>query len=596
MYRSLNIKLVLTFVVLILSVMTAVGVFLINSVFAFYVDDFISQIEQAYSSSIEKRMKENLLSDSFAEAQKELLLAYAGDFGFDGNRIFHILDSDGNILSSFENDRNSITKTANILAAMNGKTSCKQVLGSDYMDYAIYIENGQNRCILYVKDNLVRMHRLSGMLFNIIMQSVMIGLALAILLSFVLANAITKPILSLTKGTIKIAEGEYTHRLKAYSKDEIGVLTKNFNSMAQVIENTLMAVSGEREKLKTILDCLEDGVCAFDEDGNILHTNPQIVKMLNLSESDLKLADITAKLNCENVTCGIIRVLERPLIITEQNLSSDKVDFYVDISFSSFSYDNKKKGIVAVVRDVTERSIMEKSRREFIANVSHELRTPLTSVKGAAEAIYTDDEMPDEIRKRFLSIVLGESDRMTHIVKDLLVLSRLDNRRMQWKLSSFDVCASLGNAVEALSIVANQSNLEMSFENLVGDEKCELFADKERIEQVFTNIIGNSVKYTPSGGRISVVIQKNDGDKVQITVTDNGIGIPEKDLPHLFERFYRVEKSRNTDAGGTGLGLSIAKEIIDAHGGKIIITSTEGKGTQTTLILPMKAEILIDEQ
>ncbi len=593
MYRSLNIKLVLVFVVLIITVMTAVGVFLINSVFSFYADDFTMQINNAYSESVEKRMKENLFTQNYGDAQKELLLAYAGEFGFDGNRVFYILDTAGKVISSFEPDENSVVKTANIISAMNGKTAYKQILGADYMDYAIRIDNGEKSCILYIKDNLFRMHQLSDMLFNIIIQSLMIGLCFAIFLSFVLARAITQPILSLTKGTIKIAEGQYTHRLKTYTKDEIGVLTKNFNTMAQVIESTLLEVSGEREKLKTILDCLEDGVVAFDENGDLLHTNPRIVKMLCVTEKDNDFESFTKKLKCEFVTPEQIRALESPMIITEQNLSDNpKNTFLVDISFSSFSYDIKKKGLIAVVRDVTERSLLEKSRREFIANVSHELRTPLTSIKGATEAVYTDDEMPDSIRRKFLSIVMNEADRMTHIVKDLLVLSRLDNRRMSWSLSEFSICKSAKQTVDALSIVAKQKNLEVSFESSVPEEYS-IYADKERIEQVLTNIIGNSVKYTQDGGKIEVSLKKSDKDEAVVVISDNGMGIPKEDLPRLFERFYRVEKSRSSDAGGTGLGLSIAKEIIDAHGGEIKVESAEGEGTTTTITIPQKAEIKI---
>ena len=243
-----------------------------------------------------------------------------------------------------------------------------------------------------------------------------------------------------------------------------------------------------------------------------------------------------------------------------------------------------------VFQNITQNALLEKNRREFIANVSHELRTPLTSVKGATETIIEDPDMPESIKQRFLGIVINESDRMTRIVQDLLVLSRLDNRRMTWRPTKFDLFAATDGMCSALEAEAKAHGHTLTLEP-EESAPMPIFADKERIEQVITNIIGNAIKYTPDGGKISVAVFENDAAEYVISVSDTGVGIPKEDLEHIFERFYRVDKSRSTDAGGTGLGLSIAKDIIDAHGGTITMDSEYGKGTTVTITLPKDSRI-----
>jgi two-component system sensor histidine kinase VicK len=195
-----------------------------------------------------------------------------------------------------------------------------------------------------------------------------------------------------------------------------------------------------------------------------------------------------------------------------------------------------------------------------------------------------DPEMPAETRQYFLDMALTESDRMTRIVSDLLVLSRLDNKRTQWKVETFDLCRSVSRLIEVMRVDIDAREHTVTFE---ADEACpQITADKERIEQVIVNILSNSVKYTPVGGKIDVSVHASE-EKVSFCVKDNGIGIPEEDQGRIFERFYRVEKSRTSEMGGTGLGLAIARELIEAHGGTIHIDSRLGEGTAVTVTLPI---------
>lgn len=601
MNRTLNSKLVQIFIIFIISVMIVVGVILLNSVFDFYRNDFVNKMDSGFSrGSILTELGSNLEDKNHAKQNKELLLAYSGIFGFDSNRCFYILDMNGKVLATNAGDGdNSPRKTANLLSAMNGEVGKKQSLGADIMDYAYYMKAGKNECIIYITDNLSQMKTLTWMLFSIIIQALLIGLIIAVILSFFLAQAITSPLEKITAGTMKISSGDYSHRLDNNSNDEIGVLTRNFNSMAQVIENTLDAVNGEREKLSKIIGCLGDGVAAFDTDGVLMFTNKSARKMLGIKKDEhIDFESFTAKLEIP-ITPQFLK-MSKNINIKEHKicLYSDK-ETIVDIEFATFIYDKSETGCLAVVQDVTEKALLEKSRREFIANVSHELRTPLTSIKGATETVLMDDEMPESMRKRFLGIVMNEADRMTRIVKDLLVLSRFDNRKMTWQESSFSAGLMINQICTALKTSAQHRN--HTLECTADEEKLGVLkADKERIEQVLTNIIGNAIKYTPEGGHIRVSAENFMAKKkellepekhIRIIVADNGIGIPKEDVPRLFERFYRVDKARTSDMGGTGLGLPIAKEIIEAHNGTISVKSEENKGTTVIIELPLDTGI-----
>lgn len=601
MFRSLTVKLVLTFIVIIVSVMSVVGVFLLNNVSTFYADDFLKQMNEGFSQRVVNQLADCLGQENAASAQRDILVAYSGNFSFDTYRNFYILDMEGNVLESSAVNTGVLPKTHNLLAAMNRKNGENNVSGSSYFDYAYFISGEGGECIVYIYDDLTRMKSLMWVLFAIILQALLVGLAIALFLCFFLTRAITSPIQKLTAGAKTIASGEYAYRIDNPARDEIGELTQNFNKMAAKIQSTVAQVSGEREKLSLIFGRLKDGVAAFDENGVMLHINPAAYGMLRLPDgTGLSFDRFTEKLGMPEITAALLgssTVINIPEYTLHHPGAEDRI---IDVSFNVFPYDVDKTGYLVVLQDITERALLEKSRREFIANVSHELRTPLTSIKGATEIVLEDEEMPEEMRRRFLSIVMNESDRMTRIVKDLLVLSRLENRRMSWKLSRFRIYDMLSQVCDALQSEAAEHSHTLSF-HADPETTGVIAADKERLEQVATNIIGNSIKYTPNGGKIDVFLSptdEKDGERqfaYRIEVQDNGIGIPEKNIPHLFERFYRVDKARNSDVGGTGLGLSIAKEIVDAHHGRIRVESGKGQGTRVIVLLPSETAVCEEE-
>jgi two-component system sensor histidine kinase VicK len=438
------------------------------------------------------------------------------------------------------------------------------------------------------------MNQLSWRLLSIILQTLFVGIIIAILLSFFLAKAITAPIQSLTKNAQLVALGEFSHEIEVHSTDEIGILTDTFNNMKNVLKNTLLEIDGEKTKLKTVLSCISDAIVAFTDGGDVLHSNESAQKLFggDLEKSFgmdrfFELLDIPLERNAKGiVTTSSVSNVEKSddgTLIFRDRPFGGRV---FDVSFGRIHYlsDNAKHvGLIAVIHDITNRFELDKSRREFVANVSHELRTPLTSIKGACETVMEDPEMPAETRQYFLDMALTESDRMTRIVSDLLVLSRLDNKRTQWKVETFDLCRSVSRLIEVMrvDIEAREHTVTFTSEGHIP----QITADRERIEQVIVNVISNSVKYTPVGGKIDVSVTSAE-EKVSFRVKDNGIGIPEEDLGRIFERFYRVEKSRTSEMGGTGLGLAIVAQVVEDHKGTIRVRSTPGEGTTFAVSLP----------
>ena len=604
MLKSLYFKIVLILLIFIIAVMAAVGAILMNGVASFYMDDFTDQMKECFDP--DGFIMRDLLAASdepnYAYEMKNILSNYRSVLGIDEYRNYYVLNLDGEMLHGSDTELGtSLEITPNLLSAISGTETNIRTGGMDYADWAVRIpvEDGED-CIVYVKDSLDEMRRLNSMLFSIVLQALLIGILIAVLLSFFLAKSISSPLQSLTNDTQRVASGEFSHEIEVNSEDEIGVLAENFNYMKERLRSTLDEVDGERKKLDTVLSCMRDGVLAFLADGTVLHSNNSAEELFGdaLRQNAVTLESCFEKLDLPLIETkdGVKLISEDAEVTRDGYIFRDRsVDGRVyDVSFAKLTPISDGEvtldGYLFIIHDVTSRYELDESRREFVANVSHELRTPLTSIKGATETVRMDSGMDEETRDYFLDMVLSESDRMTRIVSDLLVLSRLDNKRTKWNIETFDLKQSVRRLCEVMrpDIEAHRHRVTFGAPKTVPP----ITADRQRIEQVIINILSNAVKYTPDGGRIDIELKHNRAKKsLLLTIRDNGIGIPKEDLEHLFERFYRVEKSRTQDAGGTGLGLAIAKELVEAHGGAISIDSVLSEGTTVRIELPIECRL-----
>ena len=584
MLRSLHMKLVMIMVLLILSLMTVVGAFLINSVMAFYLEDFYTQMSNVFA-------RESLTQDlttatqgeeDGAQAILDILETYSGELGLNGySRTLFILDGEtGEYLAGNNDDagKNLSYDSANLTHALaTGEDSSSPNMAADYMDVAITLDRGGSSYVIYILDNKTTVNSLISQMFVLILESLVFGLVISILLSFLLSKTMIIPIQRLTEGAMRVAHGDFSRKIQVASRDEIGVLTDTFNDMAGQLQDTLRQVENERNKLDTLFLHMTDGVVAFSRNGEVIHSNPAAEEMLGRT--------ITAEATYEELFGDLLsleQVLQAPDYLEEERWEGER---FLQLLLAPFDRD-RQGGVLVVLHDVTQQRKTQDMQREFVANVSHELRTPLTNIRSYAETLSDSaGELPPATEKKFLGVILNESDRMTHIVQDLLTLSRFDSGKDELHLVCFPFDVAVQDLYNAVYMEAQRHDHKMKLR--LEPDLPAVVADRERVLQVMMNIVSNSIKYTPNGGHI-LVSAGREGDRVWMQVDDDGIGIPPKDRPRIFERFYRVDKARSRQSGGTGLGLSIAREIVDRHEGVLELVDREGPG------LSMRMELKIE--
>ena len=587
MLRSLHIKLVLIMILLVVCLMTIAGAFLVNSVNRFYLNEFYTQMVEVFSQDTE--FIRDLVTAREGEtdgvqAIDEILVAKMGPLGVDGkNRNYYLLDGDtGQILSSSDDDAGDTLEeiTPNLLIALNEKREGDESdLTASYMDLALPISRGEEDYVIYILDQRATVRELNNQLFQLIIEALVFGLVISVLLSFLLSRAMVTPIRALTRGAQRVAEGDFGHEIQVESHDEIGVLTNAFNAMSRQLQSTLQEVESERTKLSTLFLHLTDGVVAFNQSGEVIHSNPAAEEMLGQA---IPVGGL--------VTYGD---LFQDMVPLETVLTTDRDCLEIEtvwgerillLLLAPFNRE-KQVGVLVVVHDVTQQVKNETMRKEFVANVSHELRTPITNIRSYAETLAENPDLPPDTTASFLGVILSESDRMTHIVQDLLTLSRFDSGHSELNLTTFPFAGLLEESCQAMRIEAQRRGHTLRLEGTGGLPA--IRADRERISQVVMNVLSNAIKYTPDGGRI-VLTAGCTPDRVWLEVADNGIGIPPEDRDRIFERFYRVDKARSRESGGTGLGLSIAQEIVRQHQGSLTLVDRPGPGT--TLRLELKRE------
>ena len=596
MFRSLHMKLVLIMLLLITSLMTVVGAFLMTSITDFYVDAFYQQMESVFGDSnpsnaafVDSLRWQPALAGDVSEAVEtlqDIVETRAGDLGIDSRtRNYYILDgATGQYLAGSDGQESfqRLQTTHNLLTARNSIASGSDLVGdasditASYMDVAIPITAGDYSFIIYIYDNRDTVSELNGQLFLIIAQALLVGLLISVLLSFLLSKTMITPIERLTEGAERVAAGDFGSTIEVESTDEIGILTTTFNDMAAVLRDTLAAVENERNKLDTLFLHMTDGVVAFASDGSILTSNPAASQMLG---REVSFYDYDALFG-EQVPFRKILALQRPDFLSVELTAGERI---LELYLAPFS-DGEDGGVMAVMHDVTAQRKNEEMRKEFVANVSHELRTPLTNVRSYAETIRDSEDIPRSVENSFLDIIISETDRMTRIVQDLLTLSRLDSGRADMKMIRFPFREAIESVCRAVELEAQRHGhtLVRSY----GRTLPLITGDRSRIEQVMMNVLSNAIKYTPDGGTITVdagVMGKN----VWMEVSDTGIGIPAADRERIFDRFYRVDKARSRESGGTGLGLSIAREIVLRHHGTIALSDHSGPGTTVRIVLPI---------
>jgi two-component system sensor histidine kinase VicK len=452
--------------------------------------------------------------------------------------------------------------------------------GKTFYDYAV----NKSGVVFYFRYYKQDWQNMVSQFNNIIFTALLISLFAAFVFGLLISKAVTNPIEDITRKTQDISEGNFGQVVDRKGNDEIGQLASSINYMSKSLRNMLDEIKNEKAKVDTILNSMTDGIIAFDKEGNVIHANPGARTMLNRIRIDGTLSDF---IRAYRINATAEEIMGNPEEVNSRKMSLKRGGRIMRLGFAVFRDEKMKtEGCMIILRDVTEQLKMEIMQKEFVANVSHELKTPLTSIKSYAETLMSGKVEDRNVEKQFIEVIESEVDRMTELVKDLLQLSSLDMKRTKMDFRKHSVKELVEKTVEKVGMTAKEKNHTINID--IGYTG-KAVLDFEKMQRVLINLVTNAIKYTDRGGVINVSAYKK-GANILISIEDNGMGIPARDLPRIFDRFYRVDKGRSRKMGGTGLGLAIAKEIVTAHSGDIRIKSRLEEGTTVTVEFPVNNE------
>ncbi|MDE2058301.1 MAG: HAMP domain-containing protein [candidate division NC10 bacterium] len=429
----------------------------------------------------------------------------------------------------------------------------------------------------------------------------LITLTAAVVLGFVIARQVTRPIVEMTAVARRMAEGDFSRRISTASTDEIGQLGSTLNLMAQRLEDRLAELEGERAKGAAILESMVEGVLAVDGANRILLINASACRLLNASSHAGVGKPFLEVIRNKEMLDLLDQTLKEGTFARQELRIFTPVQRVLQVHASPLKSRAQTAGAMLVLHDVTELRRLEMVRTEFVSNVSHELRTPLTSIRGYLETLLEGGFEDQKHARPFLEVIHKHTERLGRLLDDLLDLSNLELEKATLHRRPTSLAEVVENGMAIYGPRATKQGIDMRV--VLPNNLPFVLADRDRLMQILINLLDNGLKFTPKGGRVTVTARELRGseccevqsgseivshtDCVEVAVQDTGVGIPSQDLPRITERFYRVDRARSRELGGTGLGLAIVKHLVKAHGGELTIESELNKGTTVRFTLPV---------
>lgn len=463
-----------------------------------------------------------------------------------------------------------------------------------------------NRTMLYValpivqQNQIIGYARLSMSLEEIettittlwwgLLGGLLVVFAIAGAVSFRIAHQLTRPLEKITRVARQITNMNYKSRVHIRNQDEIGQLGQAINTMADSLQVQMNRIRENETRLSSVLDNMVSGVVMIDEQGVIVLLNRPAEEIMGFTSKEL----IGKPFDGAKLPFELTQMIQECMDRNER--IRDEMNFYfpeermLEVNLvPMIQVEQEWAGLVIVLHDITAIRRLEKVRSEFVANVSHELKTPVAAVKGFAETLLAGAMNDPAIAKQFLQIIFDESERLNRLIGDILELSKVESKRIPLQFSPVHLNSFLSKTLEMMQTEAEKKSIDLS---LQASEELYLEADEDRLGQIMINLLSNGINYTPEGGKVkvkamSILGGNQEAEKIRIVISDTGIGIPKKDLPRIFERFYRVDKARSRSSGGTGLGLSIVKHLVELHKGTIRVESDLGIGSRFIIELPV---------
>ena len=417
---------------------------------------------------------------------------------------------------------------------------------------------------------------------KVIVIGLLFALAFSVVVGSVVAAHIVRPINSMINVSRKYSEGDFSRRVTHISKDELGQLANTLNRMAQDIEDKIRHIRAQNQSLEAIFNSMIEGVVVVDKSGHIMSVNHAIEKAFNILKEKTEGALFLEAIRNSEIWDIVNSVLQKGEAASRETSLVYPVRKTFQINATPMFDGDSMAGCLIVLHDISEMRRLETMRSDFVANVSHELKTPLTSIKGFVETLMDGALYDKENGQSFLKIIRDHAERLDGLVSDLLSLAHLESEGVVLEKVKFDLKKQTDEIVLGFGAQLKKKNISVKNELPSG---LMINADKNRISQALTNLIDNAIKFNKEKGSMRIYTEAA-GDKAKVIIEDFGIGIPEKDIPRIFERFYRADKARSRELGGTGLGLSIVKHIVELHGGITGVESIEGLGSKFWFILP----------
>ncbi|MDU4696677.1 MAG: ATP-binding protein [Paenibacillus sp.] len=409
------------------------------------------------------------------------------------------------------------------------------------------------------------------------------------LVSYRVAAGLTRPLEQITRVAHRISRFDYDARVKLARKDEIGQLGLAINGMADSLQQQLKRIRDNEDLMQSVLANMTGGILMVDDSERIALINREAERILHMrGELLLGKSVQVLKRNYEFTKFMEEGIARKEAFQEERNVYDPEEKILLFDSVPMFEDNGDYRGMLFLLQDVTEIRKLERIRSEFVANVSHELKTPIAAVKGFAETLLAGGVKDEETARSFLQIIYDEGDRLNRLIGDILELSKIESKRVPLEYAPVHLKELFDSIYEVLLPAASKKSISMSHDV---PEHLFIEGDEDRLRQIFMNLLSNAISYSLEGGKVdvsaSIIGEGEDEEKVRFRISDTGIGIPKKDLPRIFERFYRVDKARSRSSGGTGLGLSIVKHLVELHRGTIRVESKVGEGTTFTLELPL---------
>lgn len=594
-FQSVQFKLVIMYLLLIIVAMQVIG--------AYFVRELEGQLEKNFQDSITNSItlldynaREEIIknSDNSVKLQndiRELLVDYSRA---SSNLIeVRIVDDKGKILGTSNlNNQGIVGQKSNdplVKRTLSLGTTSEDKIYKDesnknnrvWVNVSSIKNKGQVIGAIYLVADIESVYKQVDDITNIFITGTLIAMIITAVLGILLSRTITKPIVEMKRQAYAMARGNYSRKVKVYGVDEIGELADSFNTLTKRVQEAQAMTEGERRKLSSVLAYMTDGVIATDRRGKVILINTPAEKMLRVKHESANGRSIIDVLDIGD-TYQFEDLMEVDGSLTMDRSTLDK-PYVLRANFSVIQRETGfNNGVIAVLHDITDQEKVDQERRDFVSNVSHELRTPLTSMHSYLEALSDGAWEDKEIAPRFLEVTQNETERMIRLVNDLLKLSRMDGGREQLEKSFVNFTDFFNHIIDRFEMMKKET---IMFKRHIPREPVIIEIDEDKVMQVLDNIISNANKYSPDGGRISFYLKKFE-DEIEVSIADEGLGVPDEDLANAFDRFFRVDKARSREMGGTGLGLAIAREVIEAHGGRIWAERNKNKGTIIKFTLP----------